>query len=86
GDEGCVGAATRVVSGSSNILEREVLGLNAAMDFVELLSIKQVTIEVDSSTLVNAVKKRRYTRSYWGKVTKCCGELLDQNPRANINW
>jgi hypothetical protein len=39
-DGGCIGAATRVVRGSDNILEGEALGLNATMELVELLSMQ----------------------------------------------
>ncbi|MCI48644.1 hypothetical protein A2U01_0069887, partial [Trifolium medium] len=34
----------------------------------------QLTLEMDSSTIVNAVKKRQYPRSYWGKIARRCGE------------
>jgi hypothetical protein len=50
-----------VVGGSDNTLEGEVLGLNAALDFVELHFVNRVTFEMDASTIVTAVQNLRYT-------------------------
>ncbi|GAU14088.1 hypothetical protein TSUD_169130 [Trifolium subterraneum] len=55
----CVGATTKVVRGSDDILEGEARGLQAALDFLETHKAISITIEMDSSTLVDSVQKKR---------------------------
>jgi ribonuclease HI len=75
-----------VVRRSANILEGEAMGLNAAIDFVESKGLRQVTFEMDASTIVSAVKKRCYPRNYWGRIARRCGEFLNRNHRSGISW
>ncbi|PNX55458.1 ribonuclease H [Trifolium pratense] len=82
----CVGAATKVVRGATTIVEGEAHGLNAALDFIASLPVNPITIEMDSLSIVESVKKRRYTRNYWGRIARRCGEYLDKNPRSGICW
>ncbi|MCI66728.1 hypothetical protein A2U01_0087986, partial [Trifolium medium] len=51
----CVGAAMKVVRGSHDILEGEALGLNAAIDLAKTFSVDQIIIEMDSSSIVDAM-------------------------------
>jgi ribonuclease HI len=82
----CVGAATAVVRGSSEILEGEASGLAAAIDFAKAFDDKQIVIEMDSLTIVEAVKKKEYGRSYWGRLVRNCGSLINTNPKLSIRW
>jgi ribonuclease HI len=85
-DGGCVGAATRLVRGSHETMEGEALGLKAAMEFILNKGIQHVVIEMDAQTIVNAVNRQRYTRNYWGRIAKQCGDFLRENPRSSIRW
>jgi hypothetical protein len=78
-DGRCVGAATRVVRGSEDVVEGEALGLKAAIECVESHGLNWVTFKLDSSTIVNAVRNRRYTRSYWGKIARQGGDFIDHH-------
>ncbi|KAK2352739.1 hypothetical protein QL285_090453 [Trifolium repens] len=41
---------------------------------------------MDSSSIVDAVKRKSYPRSYWGRITQKCGEEIDRNPKRSIEW
>ncbi|MCI21319.1 hypothetical protein A2U01_0042485, partial [Trifolium medium] len=41
---------------------------------------------MDSSSIVNAVLKRKYNRSYWGRIARRCGGIIDRSPRISIGW
>jgi ribonuclease HI len=82
----CVGAMTKVVRGSENIVDGEAYGLNTALDLLENFADTRIIVEMDSRTIVTAVQKRQYPRCYWGRIAKRCGDLFDQNPRFKINW
>ncbi|GAU35403.1 hypothetical protein TSUD_160540 [Trifolium subterraneum] len=82
----CVGAATRVVRGSEDALDGEALGLQAALDLLEHQAIHDVTIEMDSKTIVGSIAKRKYHQSYWGRIARRCGEFVDAHPKACIRW
>jgi ribonuclease HI len=85
-DGRCVGSTTRVARGSEVVVEGEALGLNAAIEFAESNNLHRVTFEIDSLTVINAMRNRRYPRNYWGKIARRCNAFLDQHPLSNVNW
>ncbi|PNX71213.1 ribonuclease H [Trifolium pratense] len=82
----CVGAKTVVVSGLSDILDGEALGLNVAIDFAQSLGNTQVIIELDSTSIVDAVKQRNFNHFYSGRIARRGRAFLDNNPNVSINW
>jgi ribonuclease HI len=82
----CVGAMTKVACGSDNVVDGEAYGLNAALDLLDGFPDTQIIIEMDSSSIVNAVKKKNFPRCYWGRIARRCNNILTQNPRFSIEW
>ncbi|MCI52861.1 hypothetical protein A2U01_0074107, partial [Trifolium medium] len=41
---------------------------------------------MDSSTIVSALSKCRYNRSYWGRIARRCGGIIDRDSRVSIGW
>ncbi|PNX76305.1 cytochrome p450 [Trifolium pratense] len=64
----------------------EAMGLNAALDWLEELRILQVVIELDSQTIVKAIKDPQKIRKGWGNVVWRCVRFLRTNPRSSIEW
>jgi ribonuclease HI len=56
------------------------------MDFAKAFDDKQIVIEMDSLTIVEAVKKKEYGRSFWGRLVRSCGSLINTNPKLSIRW
>jgi ribonuclease HI len=82
----CVGAATLVVSGSSITLEGEALSLKVAIDFAQAYPNDNITIEMDSNLIVDAVKNQTFSRNYWGRISRYCASTLQSNPKRSISW
>jgi hypothetical protein len=80
----CVGAATEVVRGSSDTLEGEVLGLQAALNLARTHTEAPIMVGMDSLSIVEAVKNRKVCRRYWGCVVRWCGDFIHKNPNINI--
>ncbi|XP_045791640.1 uncharacterized protein LOC123886358 [Trifolium pratense] len=85
-DGSVVGAATRIHSGSTDVVTGEALGLYDGIDWIEKFDVHQVIIEMDSQLLVNAVKGKTLIRKNWGCVVRRCIKLLEDNPNIDIRW
>ncbi|XP_045831362.1 uncharacterized protein LOC123922707 [Trifolium pratense] len=85
-DGSIVGAATQSHKGSSEILMGEALGLNDALDWLEKIDEHQVILEMDSQTIVKAIKEKATVRKNWGRVVRRCIGFLGENPNADIRW
>jgi hypothetical protein len=64
-DESCLGAATRIIRARLTI-EAEARGLESALCWLDIYKDKEVTIEMDASIVVQAVRKKKNPRAYWG--------------------
>jgi ribonuclease HI len=82
----CVGAVTLVVQGSPVTLEGEALGLKAAIEFAQAYPNDIIIIEMDSKLIVDAVQNRRFSRNYWGCISRHCASMLQANPNRSICW
>ncbi|KAK2365713.1 Ribonuclease H superfamily protein [Trifolium repens] len=82
----CVGAVTLVVQGSPVTLEGETLGLKAAIEFAQAYPNDIIIIEMDSKLIVDAVQNRRFSRNYWGCISRHCASMLQANPNRSICW
>jgi hypothetical protein len=61
-------------------------GLSAALDLMEAWPDTPIIVEMDSRSIVNAVKKKNFPRCYWGRIARRCSHLIEHNPRFNIEW
>jgi ribonuclease HI len=82
----CVGAATSVVQGSTITLEGEALGLKAAIEFAQVYPNDNITIEMDSKLIVDAVQNQNFSRNYWGCIARHCASTLHLNLNRSICW
>ncbi|MCI39984.1 hypothetical protein A2U01_0061216, partial [Trifolium medium] len=40
---------------------------------------------MDSSTIVNAVMKGKYNRSYWDRIARRCGGIIDLTKKSKFS-
>jgi ribonuclease HI len=64
-DESCLRAATRIIRARLTI-EAEARGLESALCWLDIYKDKEVTIEMDASIVVQAVREKKNPRAYWG--------------------
>jgi ribonuclease HI len=84
-DGSCLGAATRIIRARSAI-EAEARGLEAVVNEVDRFNGQDIIVEMDARIVVEAIKKKRFPRVYWGKIAKKCSMILDKYPNVSISW
>jgi hypothetical protein len=75
-----------VVDGFDDAIEAEAVGLDAAVDMVELFRDRQNIIEMDNSVIVKAVATDRYPGRYWGQIARKSGDYVKGHPNVMIQW
>jgi ribonuclease HI len=85
GDGICLGAAIRIVQ-ARNALEAEAKGLEEVLRSILRFSNHEIIVEMDSSTVVNAIQKKDYPRVYWGSIAINGGNLLCNLPNVSVCW
>ncbi|KAK2435146.1 putative mitochondrial protein [Trifolium repens] len=85
GDRICLGAAIQIVQ-ARNVLEAEAKGLEEVLRSIHRFSDHNIIVELDSSTVVNAIQKKDYPRVYWGSIARNGGDLLCNLPNVSVCW
>jgi ribonuclease HI len=82
-----VGARTKVVYGVEEAVEAEAMGLEAAIEMRDRIQDREVIIEMDNQSVVQAVLSGRYPRRYWGLIARRCGDYIRENPKlTSVQW
>ncbi|GAU15837.1 hypothetical protein TSUD_236530 [Trifolium subterraneum] len=85
-DDGrCVGAVTKVISSSSDATLAEAHGLQEALRWAKMFHLTRVVIEMDAAVIVQAIKKRVFPRTQWGRIVKLCARDFDHDNQLSIN-
>jgi ribonuclease HI len=74
------------VQGFAITLEGEALGLKAAIEFAQAYPNDIITIEMDSKLIVEAVQNKKFSRNYWGCISRHCASVFQSNPNRSICW
>ncbi|GAU16849.1 hypothetical protein TSUD_367980 [Trifolium subterraneum] len=85
-DGRCVGAVTRVVDGSNDAALAEAHGLQEALRWIRNLHITRVIIEIDAVVIVQAIQKREFPRTKWGRVVEWCARDFDHDSQISLKW
>jgi ribonuclease HI len=84
-DGSCLGAATRIIRARSAI-EAEARGLESVLWDIAKYNGQEMIIEMDTNMVVQALKKKNFSRIYWGKIARRCDLLLRALPNASLKW
>jgi hypothetical protein len=87
-DEGgcCVGAATKVLKGSDDVLLAEAVGIREALNWVVSQQHHRVIIETDTEVIVKAPSKKNFPRTNWGNVIRNCSRDLEGLSHVSVTW
>jgi ribonuclease HI len=85
-DGRCVGAATRVCAGSNDVAMAEATGLREAILFVQAHQLSNTTIELDAAIIVNAIARKEFPRTNWGKSIRSSVRVLNQLDNVYVSW
>jgi ribonuclease HI len=86
-DDGrCVGAATRVREGPNDAAMAEATGLHEAILFAQANQLKDTSIELDSAIIVNAIARKNFPRTNWGKSIRNSSRVLSKLNNVSVSW
>ncbi|KAK2367272.1 putative mitochondrial protein [Trifolium repens] len=86
-DDGrCVGAATRVREGPNDAAMAEATGLHEAILFAQANQLKDTSIELDSAIIVNAIARKNFPRTNWGKSIRNSSRVLRKLNNVSVSW
>jgi ribonuclease HI len=81
-----VGAATRECEGTNDAAMAEATGLHEAIMLVQKYQLSNTLIELDAAIIVNALNRKDFPRTNWGKSTRNSARVLSQLNNVSVTW
>ncbi|KAK2430241.1 hypothetical protein QL285_028598 [Trifolium repens] len=64
----------------------EATGLREAILFVQAYQLSNTTIELDAAMIVNAITRKEFPRTNWGKSVRNSARVLNQLDNVSVSW
>jgi ribonuclease HI len=81
----CLRGQSRIVC-EREVVEAEVMGLEAAIQSLSTVPNQNNIIKTDAKMVVDAIQQDSHRRSYRGKRAKKIGKLLKQHSHVSVRW
>jgi hypothetical protein len=64
----------------------EATGLRETLDLVDRYHIHKIIIEMNASTIAEAVQSKNFPITQWGQISIRCARFLEERNETSIAW